>query len=519
MQNTGIQAIQSYKDIQARLRECEAKLRDKGIKADEILKNIEDKLSNFNPQIMLYGQFNSGKSTLLNALFGKELAKMADKPETAENKDYTYNNYTIWDTPGLDARSDHSSETSKHYKKCELIIFVLSGDGAVEAQSVYEKIEQVINDEKPIIIVLNNKSGYDLSSEEIDKQKNAILNNLTKIKLSKEQIEKIPLIALNALSALKAKLENKSLLLEKSNILELESIIQEQMEKVGLPKVINVLNQNIREFIEESLKLLSSQISDEDVKKNEKLLDTLTLSKTNALSSLKSICEETKAKMEQRVRDIILTDEDLSNEELQKEIKAKVEEIIKESSAQIEAYFKELSKELEYDVQIFIKDSISNANFEGAKFEEGIFSKLLENEDLKKILEKTLAPLLMGAITFLLTKIPALAKFLPPIVSIPATIISTAFMFFTDSAEEKAKKRANAAKNKAHEIAFSVYTNLWSQLENDTNKFFEELISEIEKHLTKLNAKDQDIKELKNELELLGDKLPILSTNKLKLLK
>jgi ribosome biogenesis GTPase A len=94
----------------------------KGIANDkelEIFKtNIEDKLNNFRPALMVYGTYNSGKSTLLNALFGKEeMAKTGDSPETAEVYEYQYNGFTIYDTPGINAPIEHETVTKEHLKK------------------------------------------------------------------------------------------------------------------------------------------------------------------------------------------------------------------------------------------------------------------------------------------------------------------------------------------------------------------------------------------------------------------
>lgn len=51
------------------------------------------------PRIMVYGVYNAGKSTLLNALLGSEQAAMADRPETAEIRGYDWRGYTLLDTP------------------------------------------------------------------------------------------------------------------------------------------------------------------------------------------------------------------------------------------------------------------------------------------------------------------------------------------------------------------------------------------------------------------------------------
>jgi len=95
----------------------------------EFTAHIEEKLNNFKPTIMVYGTYNAGKSTLINALFGQEeLAKTGDAPETSTVSEYEYNGYTIYDTPGINAPQEHEKVTTEHLKKCELVLFVLSND-------------------------------------------------------------------------------------------------------------------------------------------------------------------------------------------------------------------------------------------------------------------------------------------------------------------------------------------------------------------------------------------------------
>jgi len=59
--------------------------------------HLHHKLESFAPTLMLYGTHNSGKSTLINALFVKEdLAKIGGIPETSEVQAYEYQGYTIY---------------------------------------------------------------------------------------------------------------------------------------------------------------------------------------------------------------------------------------------------------------------------------------------------------------------------------------------------------------------------------------------------------------------------------------
>jgi len=54
-------------------------------------------------RIAVFGKYNHGKSTLLNALIGKDIFKTADKRETIKNAEYKHEDVIWVDTPGLDA--------------------------------------------------------------------------------------------------------------------------------------------------------------------------------------------------------------------------------------------------------------------------------------------------------------------------------------------------------------------------------------------------------------------------------
>jgi len=65
------------------------------------LKFLQEEASGL--RIAVFGKYNHGKSTLLNALIGKDVFKTADKRETIKNAEYKHNDVIWVDTPGLDA--------------------------------------------------------------------------------------------------------------------------------------------------------------------------------------------------------------------------------------------------------------------------------------------------------------------------------------------------------------------------------------------------------------------------------
>lgn len=70
-------------------------------KFQEVAARFEEKKRNPELSIMVYGVYNAGKSTFINALIGQEVAKTDDIPLTDKITAYPYQTYEILDTLAL----------------------------------------------------------------------------------------------------------------------------------------------------------------------------------------------------------------------------------------------------------------------------------------------------------------------------------------------------------------------------------------------------------------------------------
>ncbi len=88
----------------------------KNYRLQDIEKNLD--LMGIRPlDVMVTGVTGAGKSTTLNTLFQKEVAKVGKgvEPETMELDSYSLSNYfRLWDTPGL---GDGVQKDKEHSKK------------------------------------------------------------------------------------------------------------------------------------------------------------------------------------------------------------------------------------------------------------------------------------------------------------------------------------------------------------------------------------------------------------------
>lgn len=86
------------------------------------------------PHIVCTGIYNAGKSTLLNALAGKEIFPTGDIPTTKEIAQAEFGGAVYIDTPGLNAMEEDDRETQAAYETADFILFVASAqDGGISA--------------------------------------------------------------------------------------------------------------------------------------------------------------------------------------------------------------------------------------------------------------------------------------------------------------------------------------------------------------------------------------------------
>lgn len=498
---------------------------------DELKKlqlDVETKLKNFNPTLMIYGTYNAGKSTLVNAIFGEnEKAKTGDSPETAVVHPYVYRGYTIYDTPGINAPIKHEEATNEQISKCEIFLFVMSNDGSFEEKYVYEKISEIVKTKKPVLIVLNNKKSIDSDSKEAIDDMNKININLSKIgdKNGIENIEKsVSLCMVNAKTALKGKIENKKIMLKKSNILQLEKSIEILLNSAREEDIINALNGYIRKFVGGVIKKINLKIGNPELQKTEELLTFFEKLKQNSYDELRNIINRKTDIMESGLRDKLLS-LDGNEESINIYIETKVEEIndklnsiIIKKGEILKDKIEDFSKEIEI---LNIKfDSMNNINNYKTD-EESRFS-----EDVKKGFEKAIkskGSVKQGAETIL----NSTKKFLPktmvgkgPVwiekaagkaaaalnVIIGVYDIYKANKKYNDEIAEK-EQHVLAAKNKAKEYVESLRDMGYKSADDALDALFSELIEYYKGISKNLGSDESEFLKHKEILEKIIKKL------------
>lgn len=256
-------------DILTRLKEDTAPYMEKmpvvAAKMADIEKLYKEKIENTKPQIMFFGLYNAGKSSLLNELLRDDVAKVADVPTTDHVDYYNWRGYTIADTPGVGAPIEHEEVTNEAIRKADVVLFVMTNAGSFEKKENYVRMKDIVDAGKKVIIVINDKSDFlpQERYEEMMQVQQKIYDNMMALDIDNVK-ERFTILFVNAKLAHKGRMANKHLLWEKSQIAELESYILSEMKNSDDFAVIRHAIYEINQDVEAIVEAIREQLSQVD---------------------------------------------------------------------------------------------------------------------------------------------------------------------------------------------------------------------------------------------------------------
>ncbi|MEI2264853.1 GTPase [Erwinia sp. CGal63] len=278
-----------------------------GCLAEERLTKLDNELTaraeNCRPVVMVYGVYNAGKSTFINALAGKVVAEMNDIPVTDRVTRYPFDRFEIIDTPGIDAPVEHELVTREQLSLSDAVIFMLSSDGVFDEQATYAEIFRILEASKPLLLVINNKSGYSEADVEYTAIVDKIKHNLCRL-ASPDLAEialQVPVWLINAKSALKGKLEQKSVLLARSNIQALEREVQRLFMATDKAAMLKTLKSLVRNEIDSAIFKLEDLQPEGEAKSLSKLLARVTESRQTLQAKTERNIRSAKVRMKDNV--------------------------------------------------------------------------------------------------------------------------------------------------------------------------------------------------------------------------
>lgn len=218
------------------------------------------------------GLYNHGKSTLLNALikdFEDNTFKTADIRETTVSKKIKYNDITYVDTPGLNAKKHDDKRVMDAVKKSDLNLFVhtvTTGEFVEKEIEFLNTVKKHWKNPKEFIsrtVFVISRIDKAQSQDDIEKATEKMNQQIVEIFDCK------PIIAaVSATRYLKGNLDNKKVLIKKSNIETLEKKIYDKKNEL-----INSIKKTKIERLENQYvsltKRLNSKIQENTLKINE----------------------------------------------------------------------------------------------------------------------------------------------------------------------------------------------------------------------------------------------------------
>ncbi|WP_241149416.1 GTPase [Pseudomonas viridiflava] len=238
---------------------------------------------------MVYGVYNAGKSTLINALLGQELAAVADVPKTASVQGYRWGDFEVLDTPGIDAPLEHEEITHEQLIQSDVVVFVVNPLGVVEEEKTLDVLLELVLAGKMIFLVLNCKNRFD--PIELARVKDELRERIQLKAGNRQLLEHIPIVEVNARSALKAKLENKQNLLNSSGFPKFESALAEFFASAEQKAIVARVATELRRFIQETVDALDEQQDHASIKRLDTFYADIARRELDIRRGLKSLIE------------------------------------------------------------------------------------------------------------------------------------------------------------------------------------------------------------------------------------
>ena len=345
---------------------------------ESLAKNFADinatKIRTVEPEIMVYGIYNAGKSSILNELMGVDKAKVADVPTTDNVTYYEWQGYKIADTPGVMAPIEHENVTEEHLKKADIVLFVMSTTGSNEKAENYQRMKSIADAGKKIIIVLNDKNG-DLGKRDnliqIIKQKVAV--NMKQVSIE-EVDEKYCIITVNAKRARAGRVKNIPELIAKSGLDELKDVILSELKRTTSFDILRTGIYQIESVLDEFIKLLETRENSETVKRMNKVLQTFNTKKINMRRDINNFIDARAATLGENLPGIVWADRDNQNR-INIAFTDALEKLNKTVQNEIQRQLKDASDELFGEMKSFADLSIGSKTVDVGAF-NSILAKL-----------------------------------------------------------------------------------------------------------------------------------------------
>lgn len=183
-------------------------------------------------RLALLGDYNTGKSTLVNALLGSRVAETGDAPTTQRPHAYDYRGFQIIDLPGGNARPAEQEEARRAIREAHFVLYVVSSAGGLDSASLWSDLCDLEQRGALYLVVINDKQSHP-DDESEQKFKRTVLENF--YARARQHLQRSCwdgwLFWVKARSAERARVQGKPLLEQGSGIIPLETALVELLSE------------------------------------------------------------------------------------------------------------------------------------------------------------------------------------------------------------------------------------------------------------------------------------------------
>mgnify|MGYP002625686557 CR=1 FL=1 len=309
----------------------------------------EINIDKIEPEIMVYGIYNAGKSSILNELIGEDRASVADVPETDSINRYEWNGYSIADTPGVFAPKKHEEVTQAHLRKADIVMFVMSTTGSNEKLENYTRMKAIADAGKKIIIVLNDKDGYMGANEEaLRRIKQKVVVNMNQLGIDNVE-EKYCIVTVNAARARTGRLKNKVKLIEKSGLNELKNVIVNEPKRTPTFDILRRRLKQLEQVLDQFAKLLEGQQDSDEIRKINRVLETLSRQKLSLRRQIGLYIDRQTERLANTLPQLIWSNR--TSERLDELISREVSQLYERVQSEIRTQLEEVEQTIELEIK------------------------------------------------------------------------------------------------------------------------------------------------------------------------
>lgn len=369
MSNTLQQLIDTYENLK-NLVDQNSNLKQQEFNKLQIM--FEDKISNPDLKVMVYGVYNAGKSTLINAMAGKEVAEVGDVPVTDTVAEYTCGSYKVVDTPGIDAPLEHEEVTIKEMLKADAIIFVVNPIGVIEEQKTLDTMLSLLAEGKKVFLVFNEK--HTLSDEDylhLKEQTHKKLQALAPKYGLDKVLQNIPIYKLNAKSALNARLRKSESYLKSTGYIDFESGLYSFLGSITDIEIKGRLTNQLLSYLDDNVRSLELNTDYNIVSSYDNLIKDIKANRASLRQEIKERIEGKQKDFYQQIRSWLYNE----NKDVSASVKHEIEQycqvlgtelkdnldiqgsMVQADITELKARLPDFQVELNFD-QIFIDDSL-----------------------------------------------------------------------------------------------------------------------------------------------------------------